>query len=1154
MSSTDRQNRLLVAEDWRRLYQSFKNADFASYDFENLRRVMINYLRENYPEDFNDYIESSEYIALIDMIAFLGQSFAFRVDLNARENFLELAERRESILRLARTLSYNSKRNKTANGLLKWDTISTTEDVIDSNGRNLSNVEILWNDPSNANWLDQFIRVVNSALPMTSQFGTPEKSSEVSDIPTQQYRFQTVSNTVPIYSFNKLVDGRNMNFEVVSTGIDGSSIVEEPPLAARRLSFIYRDDGRGAASNTTGFFSHFRQGGLNTGSFTLTQPTTNESIDIDATNINDTDLWLYKLNANGAESEFWQRVPNFEANNIIYNSLKKNIKNIYNIVTRTNDRVSLVFGDGVFGNLPVGTFRVYYRVSNGLSYTINPKDMRNISMDLTYLSNKGQLEILSLSMSLQTSVANSSETESDNSIKANAPATYYTQNRMITAEDYNISPLSIDQDVLKIKTINRTSSGISRYFDLIDPTGKYSSTNLFSDDGVIYQEEYEDSFRFSYRNRIDIQSIILNQIIPYLKTINIRNYYYYKFGRKTVTNEASTQISWVNKTQITNLCTGHFKNTLGVIEGYNVNTTLRYLEPGAMLKFIAPTGKVFNRTRNNRLENETNNLKNTTKYIWVKLISITNNGLTETREDGTGSISINEKIPTDAILEEIIPIWRTSLDSNTITTINELIFSNKPFGLRYDIELKTWQVIFEVNLNLKDPFSISRSGDISNQKLDSSWLISFTTDTEFYTVKSRNTRYIFESDKKIRFYFDKTNKVYDTKTNTVIKDRISILDINSKPNNDGSLNYDIEWEVTNEFIGSDGYVDTKKIEVTFKDTNDDDIVDDPDIFNLIVSPTYASGAVNFNNFIILQKFETRTGQYDYFYTENTGSDGNELVTVIQNLNSASQSYYIDGKYVYDYDLSTLFRYNILTTKWEVSLDYKVFQGRSNLKFQYVHSADYEARIDPGQTNLMDLYVLTKQYDINFRLWLLGSIDDEPLPPSTDELSFILSEELNQIKAISDEVIYHPVKYKVLFGSKAIPSLRASFKIIKNPEQIISDNDIKSRVLQAMNEFFSLDNWDFGDSFYFSELVAYIMNRTAPFLANILIVPRMENLSFGSLFEIKAETDQIFINGATSEDLEVVDSITSSILNADGSIELSSNIVSQQYIISKTGFN
>ena len=76
MAEITRQQNLLVAEDWKKVYQSFRNADFQSYDFENLRRTMIDYIRQNYPEDYNDYIESSEYLALIDVIAFLGQSLS----------------------------------------------------------------------------------------------------------------------------------------------------------------------------------------------------------------------------------------------------------------------------------------------------------------------------------------------------------------------------------------------------------------------------------------------------------------------------------------------------------------------------------------------------------------------------------------------------------------------------------------------------------------------------------------------------------------------------------------------------------------------------------------------------------------------------------------------------------------------------------------------------------------------------------------------------------------------------------------------------------------------------------------------------------------------------------------------------------------------
>ena len=105
MPITTRQTGSLAAENWTKVYQTFKDADFTSYDFESLRKTMIDYIKVNYAEEFNDFTESSEFIALIDLIAFLGQSLAFRTDLNARENFIDTAERRDSILKLAKLIS-----------------------------------------------------------------------------------------------------------------------------------------------------------------------------------------------------------------------------------------------------------------------------------------------------------------------------------------------------------------------------------------------------------------------------------------------------------------------------------------------------------------------------------------------------------------------------------------------------------------------------------------------------------------------------------------------------------------------------------------------------------------------------------------------------------------------------------------------------------------------------------------------------------------------------------------------------------------------------------------------------------------------------------------------------------------------------------------
>lgn len=1146
MSTTDRQNRLLVAEDWKRIYQSFQNADFQSYDFENLRRVMINYIRTNYPEDFNDYIESSEYLALIDLIAFLGQSIAFRVDLNSRDNFLELSERRDSVLRLARLLSYKVKRNVSANGLLKFSTISTTQSITDSNGRNLAGQTISWNDPSNVNWYDQFIKILNSALPPSSQFGDSDAKDTIYGIPTELYRFQTINSDVPVFNFSKTVDGRSMGFEIVSTSFVGKKeIYEEPPKLGNRLAFIYRDDGKGNGSANTGFFLHFRQGTLSQGNFTLTQPAPDETVDIDAANINETDVWLYQLDKDGNESDLWEQVPNFEGNNIIYNSLNKNIKNLYGVITRTNDKISFIFSDGVFGNLPQGSFRTYYRTSNGLSYTINPKDIKNVSLTLPYVSNLGQIEKLTLTLNLQSSISNSSSTETNDSIKSRAPATYYTQNRMITAEDYNISPLSVNQEVVKVKAVNRSSSGISRYFDLVDPTGKYSKTNLFADDGVLYRQTYTDSIRFKFSSRTDIEAIIYNQIVDILKLQGLKHFYYANFDKKLIPD----LIRWNSVTVDTNQTSGYFTNSLGTVQEVGRSTSqLRFSTVGAMLKFKAPPGKMFDRKNNNAIIDAVTNSFDTTDTLWTKVISVTgsgtgtdNNGLLI---DASGAIILNDIVPNSAELKEIIPAWRSTIEQGTIISMIDLIFSNKPFGLRYDVESRTWKIISETNLNIGNEFSLGRQGDISNQKVDSSWLLLFTTDTEFYTIRYRMLRYVFESEQQVRFFYDSSDKIYDIRNNTIVKDKIKILNINTDPSIAGSttpFTYDRDWEIIEDFKGLDGYVDSKKIQVSFYDSDDDGIVDDPTLFEQIVRPDLN----NLEKFIILEKYKINQGQEDYRYIENK----NNKVIIVANENQArSQIGSVeDGQCFYFVDRSILVKLVKSSGDFLLSNDYKVYVGRDKIKFQYIHNADYEARIDPGLTNLIDVYVLTKQYDIEFRQWINGTTEQEPLPPSNDFLFNLLSPELNKIKSISDEIVYSPVKYKILFGSKASQDVQALFKVVKNSEVVISDNDVKTRVLEAISEFFALENWDFGDNFYFSELSAYVMNRLAPNITNFTIVPKQAGLTFGSLFEIRSEKDQIFISGASIDDIEIISSITASSIKSFGQIENENTIISQQSI-------
>ena len=1161
MTVTARQNRLLVSEDWKKIYQSFKNADFQSYDFENLRRTMIDYIRQNYPEDYNDYIESSEYLALIDLIAFLGQSIAFRVDLNARDNFLELAERRESVLRLARMISYNAKRNVAASGLLKFTNVSTTENVIDSNGRNLSGQVINWNDPSNPNWYDQFIKVVNAGLARTQQFGNPVASSDIYGIPTEQYTFQSNYTGLSVFGFSKTVAGRNMDFEVVSTTFKGQSyIYEEAPKQGTPLSFLYRNDGRGQGSPGSGFFLRFVQGTTNTGNFTITQPSSNQSIDIDSQNINNDDVWLYRLDSTGAESELWTSVSNFEANNIIYNSINKSIRTIYSVITRTNDAISIQFSDGTFGDLPLGSFKTYYRVSNGLAYTINTQDIRNVNVSFPYISNSGQQETMTLSLNLATSVSNAAIAETSDDIKATAPQTYYTQNRMITGEDYNISPLSASTQVAKIKAINRTSSGISRYFDLIDPTGKYSSTTLFADDGILYKEEYNSSLRFSYQNKTDIEGIFYNDVFDILKNVDLRNFYYEKFlnyveGLDTV---------WHNVTSDTGLSTGYFSSKTGNILlriGSYTSTDLKYIKPGSLIKFTAPTGWYFNTFDNNTLVYGSATVDGAVESLWAEVVSIVDDGTangTGTLETGFGPVTLNKTIPSlDSntgiypTVSQIIPRWRTVIDSGTISTIIDLVYANKPFGLRYDAVNQQWKLVFELNLDTKNVFSLGKQGDQTNLRQDASWLLLFTTDNEYYTVTTRCQRYVFESQNQTRFCFDSSNKIFDSKSNSVIKDLINVLSINKIPGATQSFTSDMPWDIVKEFTGIDGYVDTKKLIVSFADTDDNGVVDNPELFLDIVDPPMVGetdSSILQQKFIIQEKYTISQGQEDYRYFDNSS----QTVLIKASKVYVTVNEKVSGQYFYFVDTNTVVYYNEkLADPFVPTLDYKVYIGRDKLKFQYIHNADYDSRIDPGASNIIDVYLLTKSYDTTFRQWLSGANVTKPLPPSSNELYDLVSGTLNLIKSISDEIIYHPANYKVLFGQTATSDVQASFKVIKNTNQVVSDNDIKARIITAIEEFFALENWDFGDTFYFTELSAYVMTQLSPDISSFVIVPRQSGLGFGSLFEIKSSSDEIFVSGATVDDIEIISGITSSSIKSVAGTTTQSTTSSQQNITSSS---
>ena len=1129
MATTDRQNRLLVAEDWRKIYQAFQQADFKSYDFETLRRTMVAYLRENYPDDFNDFVESSEYVALIDLIAYISQALSFRVDLNARENFLETAERRNSVLRLARLINYNAKRNKPATGLLKIDSVSTTQDVLDSSGTNLSNSNIIWNDSANANYREQFTAIFNAANQTGQLFGNPRESGKIGGIDTEVYTLSSNQLDLPIFNFTKSVGGISRQFEIVpSTITDSDSIYESSPVPGTGLTYTYRTDGSGDSSNNTGFFFLFKQGRMQNQEFAVETSVTNYIKSLETTNINDSDFWLYKLDQFGQLSGEWTKVPALSGNNAIYNSLAKGERNTYNVVTKNNDAVDLVFGDGNFSNIPLGSFRTYYRVSDNAKFAIQSADMQNVQLTVPYTDANGAQQSLSISVSLKSSVYNSAATESNDSIKEKASQVYYSQNRMITAEDYQVVPLSASQEIVKVRSVNRSASGISRAKEILDPTGAYSNVSVFAEDGILYREESTQQFTFTFNNRSDIQSTIDKSVEAKLKTAYARQFYYLKYATKDVSTLATT---WNSTTTSTNTNTGYFTSGGALALGDSATSNFKYAKPGALIKFTSPdTRKFLNGTL------VTSTTENAEDRLWAKIGAVVldgANGGLGNLESGVGPVTLNNTVPDGSVINAIIPNLTTAFSSTLESDIIERIEDYEDFGLRYDIDTETWKIITSTNLSTSSVFDLGNQGNTAGTNADASWWFYFTNDGNTYTVQYRKLDYVFESESQNKFHYDLEEKIYDYKTGKSVKDTVKILKTNSIVSSGNSIGYPISWQVVDTVTEADGFQDNRKIKVGFFDDDDDGVVDNPEIFDIFVEPTVSEST----KFVYFEKYLS----YNNIERFRPYASSNFVVSKNEADITLSTGNYTDGQlfYFYSLDEDVIKSYSSTTNTLTTSTDYIARKGRSSINFQYKHHAGQETRIDPSVSNIVDVYLLERTYDNLFRIYLQdgGTMPDTS---TADQLRISYAGTLNPLKSLSDQIVYHPVKYKILFGTNAEEQLQATFKVVKNSKTNISDAVIKTRVIAAINEFFALDNWDFGDAFYFTELAAYVHNQLAPDLLTVVIVPNQSGQTFGSLFQLNSAADEIFISGATVDDVSIITALGANQLASSGTVVTSTS--------------
>ena len=1116
MATSSRQSALFGVNDWKAIYQTFQQADFRSYDYETLRKTFIDYLRIYYPETFNDYIESSEFIALLDVIAFMGQGLAFRNDLNARENFMDTAERRDSVIKLANLVSYTPKRNLTSQGYLKVTSISTTQNITDLNGFNLSNTTILWNDPANSYWLEQYNTIINAALVNTQRVGVPGNSAQILGVKTDEYTIQIPAGSLPAIPFSNNVNGMNMNFELCSVTTVGEDYVYElPPAPTNRFNMLYRNDKLGYGSPNTGFFFYFKQGTLQNFDFVLQNQISNQTIDIDIQGVNNTDTWLYQISQANGLFGLWKQVENVYAN--AYLQREASINKIFSVGSRFNDQVSYIFGDGVFSEIPVGNFRAYVRAGNALTYTIDPTQMQGISVNINYVSRVGRIETLTLQLALQLPVSNAQVRESLADIKQRAPSRYYTQNRMVNGEDYNNFPYTLYSSIIKSKAINRSSVGISKNLDLLDPTGKYSSTNSFANDGGIYLNNNEGNALLVVNSTSDIITFLTGTLTTILQDNRSLQYYlqyYTRYNINTASGDGTTY--WQTKTVNANSMTGYFYNIVnggenpipvGTYSTYNA----KYITKGAMLKFTAPSGYYFD--VNNRLVNGVASPSDAT-YIWTTVLNVIGDGYNNGAgafANGTGPITLNAYVPVGAILSVVIPSFSNSLPNSVINECMTRIDLQQDFSLVFNNSLTIAQNRWSVEAYNANNYFVNFNSTGYNR----------------YTVTYRSLIYYFGSVADTRFTYEAGKLVYDPFTGKILQDYVNMLVTNTQPNSNYPLNQAIAASIIGQTVQSNGYINDFEVEVACIDTNDRTIIQNPDFFNEVTG--YVTGNTNIGIYAFFEEVQDAINLTSYqliassdvIYQYPTQTQV-EVVKYEYPVGQLFYAYTDNVFYITVQDPTIITPYYTLVAQPQYSMK----PGRQGLQFQYRHNSNNTTRIDPATTNIIDLYVVTQAYYTQYQNWIQDTTDTVPMPtrPTINELSQSYPK-IQDYKMLSDSAILNSVVFKPLFGPKAAAALRGTIKVIKNSNTNASDSEIRSAVLASMDDYFNINNWNFGDTFYFSELSAYIHNQIGEYVSSCVLVPNDPTMAFGDLYEIKCLPYEIFVNAATANDVIVIAALT-----------------------------
>jgi len=442
-----------------------RDINYVGKDFASLRENLVNYSKTYFPNTFSDFSEASPGGVFLDMAAFVGDVLTFYQDIQLKESLLLHATEKKNVMALAQSMGYKPKLTTPAvTNLTIYQTVpSTGHPNYQPNSKYYFKIKdgLQVQSKSNSNVIFRTIDTVDFSNPTDREIDVIGRDTE--------------TGAPNLFLITKKV--KAISAKEKETQVDVTDNTEYPTITLPDTNIISIVSVIDAQGNSWNEVPYLAQESV----FTEKANTEyNSSLSSYSTTV------PYILELKKVPRRFSLRINSDSTIDLQFGSgnnsigfedeiILPNTKNVglglANSIKRTNENIdpSNFLKTNTFGISPFGkTLKIKYLVGGGIEANINSEDLTLINKiefeeDLLSLStaeaalyetNKGSIAV----ENLEPATGGRGE-ESIEEIRQNAIATFGSQNRAVTKQDYTVRALSMPERYGSIAKVYVSADG-----------------------------------------------------------------------------------------------------------------------------------------------------------------------------------------------------------------------------------------------------------------------------------------------------------------------------------------------------------------------------------------------------------------------------------------------------------------------------------------------------------------------------------------------------------------------------------------------------------------------------------------------------------------------------------------------------------------------